>query len=178
MAFLAPALAGATTLQKVSMALSAFSAVMKVKEGMDTKKAYKTQAAYAELEGRVEAVKAKEQGTEQLKNTIRALASVSATAYAGGLEPTIGTPQDIGTFNVLNPGINDFITSKDNEAIALSSAAGKAADLKAAGNKAMTGALISAGTSLASTGLQLSSIGQPGSYMVSGYTDNKGLGVA
>lgn len=178
MAFLAPALAGATTLQKVSMAFSAFSAVMQVKQGMDTKRAYNARARDAEFEGRVEAVKSKEQGIEVLKNTRKALASVSATAYAGGLEPTIGTPQDIGTFNVLNPGINDFITTQDNAEIARASARAKARDARSAGKSALTGALIGAGTSLASTGMKLSSIGQPGTYMTSGFTDNKGLGVA
>ena len=162
MAFLAPALAGATTLQKVSMAFSAFSAVMQVKQGMDAKKAYNDRARDAEFAGRVEALKSKEQGIEVLKNTRKALASVGATAYAGGLEPTIGTPQDIGTFNVLNPGINDFITSKDNEASAIASASAKARDLRYAGKQAMTGALISAGTSLATASTNLAGIGGPG----------------
>lgn len=160
------------------MAFSAFNAVMSVKKGMDAKAGYKAQARTAELEGRVEAVKEKERGIEQLKNTRKALASVSAIASAGGLEPTIGTPQDIGTFNVLNPGINDFITSKDNEATAIASATAKARDLRYAGKQAMTGGLIGAGTSIISGLNTASSIGGPGDKMLTGYTDNKGLGVA
>ena len=106
------------------------------------------------------------------------MASVNAIASAGGLEPTIGTPQDIGTFNVLNPGINDFITSKDNEASAIASASAKARDLRYAGKQAMTGALISAGTSLATASTNLAGIGGPGPLMKTGYTDAFGLGVA
>lgn len=178
MAFLAPALASASALQTASMAFSAFSAFMTIKQGMDTKRAYNAQARQAELEGRVEAVREKERGIQVLANTRKALASVSAIASAGGLEPTIGTPQDIGTFNVLNPGINDFITSKDNEASAIASASAKARDLRYAGKSAMTGALISAGTSLATASTNLSGIGGPSPLMKTGYTDVMGLGVA
>jgi hypothetical protein len=165
MAFLAPALASASALQTASMAFSAFSAVMSIKQGMDTKRAYNAQARQAELEGRVEAVREKERGIQVLANTRKALASVSAIASAGGLEPTIGTPQDIGT-------------SKDNEASAIASASAKARDLRYAGKQAMTGALISAGTSLATASTNLAGIGGPSPLMKTGYTDVMGLGVA
>lgn len=161
MAPMIPLIAGASTLTKVGLALSAFTAVMQIKQGMDTKAMYKGRARMAELEGRQNALQEKQRGIEVLKNTNRALASVGAIAYAGGLEPTIGTPQDIGTFNVLNPGINDFITSKQNESNAITSASAKASDLRYAGKQAMTGALISAGTTLASAGMTAGGIGGP-----------------
>ena len=111
MAFLAPIIASASTATLISTGISAVTAVMAIKQGQDAKKAYYSQARYKELEGRIEAVKAKEQGIKALENTRRALASVNASARAGGLEPNIGTPVDIATFNVIKPGTADFLTA-------------------------------------------------------------------
>ena len=111
------------------------------------------------LEGRVEATKAKEQGIQVLKATNKALASVGAIAYAGGLEPTLGTPQDVGTFGILNPGLNDFITSKDNEFLAMSTANAQAEDLRFAGRQAKRAGYIGAFTTMASAGMNYSSLG-------------------
>ena len=178
MAPVIPLLAGASTLTKVGLALSAVSAVMTIKQGLDTKAGYKAQARTAELDGRKNAVKERERGVQVLINTNRALASVGAIASAGGLEPTIGTPLDIGTFDILNPGVNDFITSKANESNAIASATAKARDLRYAGKQAMTGALISAGTTLASASMTAGGIGSSPGLMKTGYTDIYGLGVA
>ena len=75
-----PLIAGASTLTKVGLALSAFTAVMQIKQGMDTKAMYKGRARMAELEGRQNALQEKQRGIEVLKNTNRALASVGDPA--------------------------------------------------------------------------------------------------
>ena len=64
MAPMIPLIAGASTLTKVGLALSAFSAVMQIKQGMDTKAMYKGQARMAELEGRQNALQEKQRGIE------------------------------------------------------------------------------------------------------------------
>ena len=68
------------TFAVASLVLSGVSAMAQLKAGSDTKKAYYAQAEHKKLEGRVEAVKAKEQGIQVLKNTNKALASVGALA--------------------------------------------------------------------------------------------------
>ena len=186
------------TFAVASLVLSGVSAMAQLKAGSDTKKAYYAQAEHKKLEGRVEAVKAKEQGIQVLRNTNKALASVGAIAYAGGLEPTIGTPQDVGTFGVLNPGLNDFITSKDNEFLAISTANAQAEDLRFAGRMAKKQATIGALSTMGSAMMSYSSLGSApagttatypgmrtgvqnvgrGNYMrLYGYTANSGLGV-
>jgi hypothetical protein len=147
------------TMAVASLVLAGVSAMAQMKAGSDTKKAYYAQAEHKKLEGRVEATKAKEQGIEVLKATNKALASVGAIAYAGGLEPTLGTPQDVATFAVLDPGLNDFITSKDNEFLAISTANAQAEDLRFAGRMAKKQATIGALTTLASAGMNYATLG-------------------
>ena len=147
------------TVAVASLVLAGVSAYAQIKQGEATKKAMYNQAEHKKLEGRVEAVKAKEQGIQVLKATNRALASVGAIAYAGGLEPTLGTPQDIGTFGILNPGLNDFITSKDNEFLAISTANAQAEDLRFAGRQAKKQGYIGAFTTMASAGMNYASLG-------------------
>ena len=187
------------TVAVAGLVLAGVSAFAQIKQGEDTKKGYYSQAEHKKLEGRVEAVKAKEQGIQVLKNTNKALASVGAIAYAGGLEPTIGTPQDVGTFGVLNPGLNDFITSKDNEFLAISTANAQAEDLRFAGRQAKKAGYIGALSTMGSAMLSYNSLGsapagtQSTSYpgmktgythagratytRYYGYTDSSGLGV-
>ena len=185
------------TMAVASLVLAGVSAMAQMKAGSDTKKAYYAQAEHKKLEGRVEATKAKEQGIQVLKATNKALASVGAIAYAGGLEPTLGTPQDVATFAILDPGLNDFITSKDNEFLAISTANAQAEDLRFAGRMAKKQATIGALTTLASAGMNYATLGSApgatatypgmrtgvqnvgrGSYMrFYGYTANSGLGV-
>lgn len=161
MAFLVPLIASASTATLVSTGISAVTAVMAIKQGQDAKKAYYSQARYKELEGRIEAVKAKEQGIKALENTRRGLASVNASASAGGLEPNIGTPVDIATFNVIKPGTADFFTARDNASLALSSANAQAQDLRFAGRQAQKQGYITALGSIAQGFTTLSGVGGP-----------------
>lgn len=161
MAFLAPVIASASTATLISTGISVATAFAQIKQGERTKKAYYAQARYKELEGRIEAVKAKEQGIKALENTRRALASVNASARAGGLEPTIGTPVDIGTFNVIKPGTSDFFTARDNASLALSSAKAQADDLRFAGREAKKQGYLSALGTIGSAFGNMASIGGP-----------------
>lgn len=147
------------TVAVASLVLAGVSAYAQIKQGEATKKAMYNQAEHKRLEGRVEATKAKEQGIQVLKNTNKALASVGAIAYAGGLEPTIGTPQDVGTFGILNPGLNDFITSKDNEFLAISTANAQAEDLRFAGRQAKRAGYIGALSTMGSAMMSYNSLG-------------------
>ena len=161
MAFLAPMIATASTATLISTGISVATAFAQIKQGERTKKAYYAQARYKELEGRIEAVKAKEQGIKALEATRRALASVNASARAGGLEPTIGTPVDIGTFNVIKPGTSDFFTARDNASLALSSAKAQADDLRFAGREAKKQGYLSALGTIGSAFGNMASIGGP-----------------
>ena len=161
MAFLAPMIATASTATLISTGISVATAFAQIKQGERSKKAYYAQAQYKELEGRIEAVKAKEQGIKALEATRRALASVNATAFAGGLEPTIGTPVDIGTFNVIKPGTSDFFTARDNASLALSSAKAQAEDLRFAGREAKKQGYLSALGTIGTSFANMASIGGP-----------------
>jgi hypothetical protein len=161
MAFLAPVIASASASTLIGTGLAVASAYASIKQGNLRKKGYDASARYKELEGRIEAVKAKEQGNKALENTRKVLATINATARAGGLEPNIGTPVDIGQYYALNPGFSDFFTAKDNASLALSSAKAQADDLRQAGKEAKNQGYISALGTLSMASLNLSGIGGP-----------------
>lgn len=176
MAFMVPLIASASTASLIGMGIAGVSAYMQIKQGESAKKGLYNQAEYKKLEGRIESVKAKEQGIKALQATNKALASINATASAGGLEPSIGTPVDIGTFYALQPGTADFLTAKDNASLALSSANAQAEELRFAGRmkkqQGYIGALTTIGTSLATAG----SIGGPGQPNTGFTPQTMGLG--
>lgn len=161
MAFLAPVIASASASTLIGTGLALATAYTSIKQGNLRKKGLDASARYKELEGRIEAVKAKEQGNKALENTRKVLATINATARAGGLEPNIGTPVDIGQYYALNPGFSDFFTAKDNASLALSSAKAQAEDLRQAGREAKNQGVISALGTLSMASLNLSGIGGP-----------------
>ncbi len=150
------------TVAVASLVLSGVSAFAQIKAGEAQKKAYYSQARFKELEGRIEAVKAKEQGIKALENTRRALASVNATAFAGGLEPTIGTPNTFAINEIIKPGTSDFFTARDNAFLAISSSEAQAQDLRFAGRQAKQQGYISALGTIASAGMNYQLLGGPG----------------
>ena len=89
------------------------------------------------------------------------MASVNASARAGGLEPTIGTPVDIGTFNVIKPGTTDFFRARDNASLALSSAKAQAEDLRFAGRQAKRQGYLSALGTVSTAFSNMASLGGP-----------------
>ena len=163
MAFLAPVIASASASTLIGTGLAVASAYTSIKQGNLRKKGFDASARYKELEGRIEAVKAKEQGIKALKATQIAMANVNATSYAGGLEPNLSG--SVNTFinnNILNPGFSDYFTAKDNASLALSSAKAQAEDLRQAGREAKNQGVISALGTLSMASLNLSGIGGPG----------------
>ena len=120
----------------LAVALASGSALMQYQAGREAKKGYESQAKFKALEGRVEGVKAKEQGTEALRNARKLLANITATARSGGLEPNIGTPVDFGIFNIINPAFRDFQTAKDNQLFIKMQTNAQVEDLLRAGREA------------------------------------------
>ena len=123
---------------EIALILAGTSALMQYQAGKEAKLGYDQKAKFKELEGRVEGVKAKEQGIKALNDTRRALASVSATAFAGGLEPNIsGGSIDAFILNdILKPGFGDFATARDNQLFIKMQTNAQAEDLRRAGREA------------------------------------------
>ena len=60
---------------EIALVLAGASALMQYQAGKESKLAYESRAKFTELEGRVEGVKAKEQGNEALRNARKAFNS-------------------------------------------------------------------------------------------------------
>lgn len=146
---------------EVALLLAGTSALMQYQAGKEAKLAYESKAKFTELEGRVEGVKAKEQGNKALNDARRALASVTATARAGGLEPFIGTPVNFGQFNILKPAFQDFATAKDNQLFIKMQTKAQAEDFRRAGREAKAQGVANALGTLSAGIMEYQSIGGP-----------------
>ena len=146
---------------EVALLLAGTSALMQYQAGKEAKLAYESKAKFTELEGRVEGVKAKEQGNKALNDARRALASVTATARAGGLEPFIGTPVNFGQFNILKPAFQDFATAKDNQLFIKMQTRLQAEDFRRAGREAKAQGVANALGTLSAGIMEYQSIGGP-----------------
>lgn len=85
-----------------------------VAAGKAEREFYNAQARNKRLEGRVEAIKAKEKAVEILRKTKKALASNIAGGYAAGVSPYVGSVQTVSSQQVLRPAALDVgITDMD-----------------------------------------------------------------
>ena len=145
----------------LALALASGSALMQYQAGREVKKGYESKAKFKALEGRVEGVKAKEQGTEALRNARKLLANITATARSGGLEPNIGTPVDFGIFNIINPAFRDFQTAKDNQLFIRMQTNAQVEDLLRAGREAKAQGVANALGTLSAGIMNASRVGGP-----------------
>ena len=98
----------------IGLVMSALQYRSTVAAGKAEKEFYNAQARNRRLQGRVEAVEAKEKGNEILRRTKAALASNIAGGYASSVIPTIGSVQTVSRQQVLRPASLDFgITEMD-----------------------------------------------------------------
>tara|TARA_A100001011_G_scaffold323221_1_gene345034 strand:- start:9376 stop:9876 length:501 start_codon:yes stop_codon:yes gene_type:complete len=152
---LGTALAGTS----MATALTVASAGMQIIGGMQANKHYKGQAEYKKLEGRSEAVKAKRQGIEVMRNMRQALSSVNAVAYAGGISPEMGSVKQFASSQILRPGYDDVLTARNNEEMIKLSAQSQARDLQFAGKQAMMQGFIGSFNTLGKYGQFQSQLG-------------------
>jgi len=154
-----------------------------VAAGKSEQEFYNAQARNRRLQGRVEAVEAKEKGNEILRRAKVALASNLAGGYASAVIPTVGSVQTVSRQQVLRPASLDFGITEMDALLAVEQAnreagyleyrgqmAASQARTKALGNLAMAG--FQAGLSGAFEGL---SLGGGSGYSASAF---QGVGAA
>jgi hypothetical protein len=117
MAFAAAAVAGASTLQIASAALSAVSAIGQIQAGRQQARAYQAQARQAELKGKQAELQYRQQGLEILRRTRQNISTVTARAAAGGLDPYSGSPQSLRNYAAAT-GTEEFYLSRENAQLA------------------------------------------------------------
>jgi len=115
---------------------------------------YNAQARNRRLQGRVEAVEAKEKGNEILRRTKAALASNLAGGYASAVIPTVGSVQTVSRQQVLRPASLDFGITEMDALLAVEQANREAGYLEYRGQMAAAQARTQALGGLAMAGLQ------------------------
>ncbi len=154
-----------TVLLYAAMASSAVSAFGQYRQGQAQQVQAEIQARNEAIQGRLDAVNYRRQGTEILNNTIRAMAASTARTAAGGLNPfASGESADLINTMSLRTGVEDSNLARDNAQLALDARRRNSQSYLAAGKAA-----VQAGTA-AAIGTIGSTFGQVG--MSGGFTGN------
>ena len=157
---------GATAMLGLTAITTAVSAYGQYKAGKSQEAYYKAQANQIQLKGRIEAAKAKQQGTKALNEANEAMALTTARAAAGGVNPfaSDSSPLNI-TFKNLSAGVTDFITAKDNAFNIKSMSELQAENYREAGRSAARAGTMS---SLMTIGSGAMTMGQIGGFTIPG----------
>ena len=112
----------------------------------------------AELQGRGEALKYRQQGVAAMDRVLRTRATVKARAAAGGIDPFAGSALALQDF-ALAEGSQEIYVSRDNEIIAREGGTLQSSLYRQQAKQAYRGGLFGALTTVANTGISLYKIG-------------------
>jgi len=138
----------------IGLVMSALQYRSTVAAGKAEREFYNAQARNRRLQGRVEAVEAKEKGNEILRRTKAALASNLAGGYASSVIPTVGSVQTVSRQQVLRPASLDFGITEMDALLAVEQANREAGYLEYRGQMAAAQARTQALGNLAMAGFQ------------------------
>ena len=124
---------------------TAVSAYGQYKAGKSQEAYYKAQANQIQLQGRIEAAKAKQQGTKALDEANEAMALTVARSAAGGLNPFASDSSPLFIqFKSLSGGVQDWITARDTAFNITTMSQTQAENYRQAGRDAARGGTMSA----------------------------------
>jgi|TARA_R110000787_G_scaffold226373_1_gene334117 hypothetical protein len=144
----------------IALAGAAVSAYGQVQAGRAQAKALGKQGALAELQGRGEALKYRQQGVATMDRVLRTRATVNARAAAGGIDPFAGSALALQDF-ALAEGAREIYVSRDNEIIAREGGTLQSSLYQQQGKQAYRGGLFGAMGTLASAGASFAKTRQP-----------------
>lgn len=141
----------------LAVASSVVSGYAQIKAAKEKKKMYDMQANATRIQGKVTALQYKKEGVDKLKKLNYVLASNTARAASGNIDPfsSGGSPDIINTYS-LRQGVNDFTISRDNQTMAIKMANYQADQYNYAGKVAVANAqrmaVVNVGMSVAQAG--------------------------
>lgn len=132
------------------------------------------QAQQADMQGRTEAIRARQEGLKTLNNINRTISTVRARAGAGAIDPFSGSAGSLQTY-ALREGYTEFDISQENAKLA-SSSAGFQANIYRYSGQANANILRASGSAAAQAGTYqaIGTLGQAGTmYMSAGGPGSK-----
>ena len=142
------------------VALSGVKAYGQYQAARSEAKGLARQSAVAELQGRSEALKYREQAVATMDRILRTQATINARAGAGAIDPFSGSSLAIQDY-AMAEGANEIYVSRDNEIIAREGGLIQAAELRKQSKSVHTQGLFQAGTTIGSSLMRAASIGGP-----------------
>ena len=140
---------------------AALQARSTISAGKIQQRVLQAQARNKRLEGRVEAIEAKEKANEILRRTKRALAANIAGGYASGLVSEVGTVQTVSSQQVLRPAALDVGILDEDALLSIEQSEREARNLEYQGKMAARQARISG---LANFALSVAQVGLSGAF--------------
>lgn len=138
----------------IGLLMSALQYRSTVAAGKAEQEFYNAQARNRRLQGRVEAVEAKEKGNEILRRAKAAIASNITGGYASGVIPTVGSVQTVTQQQVLKPAVYDINITALESILAIEKANREAGYLEYRGQMAASQARTQALGGLVMSGVQ------------------------
>ena len=156
-----------------------------VASGKIQRQAYEAQARNRRLEGRIEAVSAKEKANEILRRAKVALASNIAGGYASAVNPFVGSVDTISKQQILRPAALDVNVQEEEALLAVEKADREARYLEYRGQMAQAQARSQALSGLGMAALQVGlsgafsglNMGAPTGYSASAFQNISSTGI-
>jgi len=137
------AAANAATLQAIGTVVSVVSSISSAQAQAQQQR---IAAVDAELQGRTQALRYKEQGVAVLQRQAQLASIARARAAAGGVDPLTGSPMTIQQVDAMRAG-EEYQKSVENAEMAIYGGLAESQSLRAASRATMTTGLLSAGAS-------------------------------
>jgi hypothetical protein len=147
---------------ELAVAAAVIGAYGQYQAGRTQDKLYQAQAQQVEIQGRTEAIRARQEGLKTLTSIQRTISTINARGAAGSIDPMSGSAGSLQTY-ALREGYTEFDISQENAKLASASAGFQANIYRASGAAAKQAGLYQAIGTVGGAGLSYSMAGGPGS---------------
>jgi len=121
-------------------------------------KGYMSQAAFAKVQAKSEALKYKQQGVNVLENILATQATINARAAAGGIDPMSGSARSLYLF-AQRRGVGEYYLTREGQTIAIGTGDAKAAQYVSTAKATMAAGRAQAFGKIASFAIGQSTLG-------------------
>lgn len=146
---------------ELAVAAAVIGAYGQYQGGRTQEKLYQAQAQQVEIQGRTEAIRARQEGLKTLTSIQRTISTINARGAAGSIDPMSGSAGSLQTY-ALREGYTEFDISQENAKLASASAGFQANIYRASGAAAKQAGMYQAIGTLGQAGLTYGMAGGPG----------------
>lgn len=148
----------APVLPYVAAAATGASVITGLQASKAEAKGYMSQAAFAKVQAKSEALKYKQQGVNVLENILATQATINARAAAGGIDPMSGSARSLYLF-AQRRGVGEYYLTREGQTIAIGTGDAQAAQYVSTAKATMAAGRAQAFGKIASFAIGQSTLG-------------------